>query len=375
MIRLLIADDSALMRKLLGGIFGAEGDFEIEFARDGEEALEVARRFRPHVATLDVNMPVMDGLTCLGRLMVEVPCPVVMVSSLTRENAEATLEAMRLGAVDFIAKPEGTISLNIDRIRPHLVEKVRAAARARLRPTLRLAERVRHQIGRSGAAQAPDGPAPPMPPLPPMRGAVPARSRRRPESGGAIEGLVLLGASTGGPRAIEVVLSGLPGDLPWPVLVAQHIPAAFTGVFAQRLDQLCELTVVEVSRPTPLRAGHAYIGRGDADIVVARRPSGLVALSVPSSPSFRWHPSVDRLVYSALDVVEAPKLLGVLLTGMGNDGAAAMARVKAEGGRTIAEAEETAVVWGMPGDLVGRDGASIVAPLPGIVPSILKSVT
>jgi two-component system chemotaxis response regulator CheB len=189
-----------------------------------------------------------------------------------------------------------------------------------------------------------------------------------------VDGLVLMGASTGGPNAVEVVLSGLPGDFPWPILVAQHIPATFTGALAQRLDRLCELTVVEVSRPTPLRVGHAYIGQGDADLIVARRPTGLFALPVPSSSSFRWHPSVDRLVYSALDVVGAPKLLGVLLTGMGNDGAAAMARLKAEGGCTIAEDSTTAVVWGMPGDLVARDGASIVAPLPDIVPSILDSV-
>lgn len=370
MIRLLIADDSALMRKLLGSIFGAEGDFEIEFARDGAEALEVARRFRPDVATLDVNMPVMDGLTCLSRLMVEAPCPVVMVSSLTREGAEATLQAIRLGAVDFVAKPEGTISLNIDRIRPQLVEKVRVAAKVRLRPTLHLAERVRHQIGRAGTAarQKPRH----SPRLPASR--APADSRQRAGAEDAVDGLVLMGASTGGPNAVEVVLCGLPGDFPWPVLVAQHIPATFTGALAQRLDRLCELTVVEVSRPTPLRAGHAYVGQGDADLIVARRPTGLFALPVPSSPSFRWHPSVDRLVYSALDVVEAPKLLGVLLTGMGNDGAAAMARLKAEGGRTIAEDSTTAVVWGMPGDLVARDGASVVAPLPDIVPSILKSV-
>ena len=153
MIRLLIVDDSALMRKLLSGIFEQEGDFDIRTARNGAEALELAKSFAPQVATLDINMPVMDGLTCLSRLMIEAPLPVVIVSSQTLEGAETTLEALHLGAVEVVAKPEGTVSLSIDRIRPMLVEKVRAAAKARLRPTLRLTDRVRHRIGgMAGAA-------------------------------------------------------------------------------------------------------------------------------------------------------------------------------------------------------------------------------
>ena len=152
MIRLLIADNSALMRKLLEDIFVKEGDFNIRLARNGNEALDLVRSFDPQVVTLDVQMPGMDGLTCLGQIMIEAPRPVVMISSLTAEGAEATLEAIELGAVDFIAKPGGTVSLEIDRLRPMLVEKVRAAANARIRRTLRLAERVRHQIRGAGLA-------------------------------------------------------------------------------------------------------------------------------------------------------------------------------------------------------------------------------
>ena len=152
MIKLLIADDSALMRKLLEDIFLEEGDFDIRLARNGNEALELVRSFDPQVVTLDVQMPGMDGLTCLGQIMIEAPRPVVMISSLTAEGAEATLEAIELGAVDFIAKPSGTVSLEIDRLRPMLVEKVRAAANARIRRTLRLAERVRHQMRGAGLA-------------------------------------------------------------------------------------------------------------------------------------------------------------------------------------------------------------------------------
>ena len=155
MIRLLIADNSALMRKLLEGIFLAEGDFDIRLARNGNEALELVRAFDPQIVTLDVQMPGMDGLTCLSRIMIEAPRPVVMISSLTAEGAEATLEAIELGAVDFIAKPSGAVSLEIDRLRPLLVEKVRAAASARIRRTLRLTERVRHQIRSAGLVSRP----------------------------------------------------------------------------------------------------------------------------------------------------------------------------------------------------------------------------
>ena len=152
MIKLLIADDSALMRKVLEDIFLQEGDFDIRLARNGTEAIELVRSFDPQVVTLDIQMPGMDGLTCLSQIMIEAPRPVVMISSLTAEGADATLEAIELGAVDFVAKPSGTVSLEIDRLRPVLVEKVRAAANARIRRTLRLTERVRHQIRGAGLA-------------------------------------------------------------------------------------------------------------------------------------------------------------------------------------------------------------------------------
>jgi two-component system chemotaxis response regulator CheB len=155
----------------------------------------------------------------------------------------------------------------------------------------------------------------------------------------------------------------LPADFPWPILIAQHMPATFTGPLARRLDTLCALTVLEVTGPTPLRAGHVYVGRGDADMIVSRRPDGIILTVAPSSPDYRWHPSVDRLVLTAMEHLGPRRLIGVLMTGMGNDGAAAMTRLSAEGGRTIAEAEETAIVWGMPGELVKAGGAQLVAPL------------
>jgi two-component system chemotaxis response regulator CheB len=185
-------------------------------------------------------------------------------------------------------------------------------------------------------------------------------------------GLVLIGVSTGGPGAIEAILPRLPRHFPWPIVVAQHMPQTFTGVFARRIDGLCVLNVSELVRPMPVAAGHVFIARGDADVVVSRRSGTLTALPVPSSERHPWHPSVERLVDSALEHVPPANLLAVMLTGMGDDGAEAMARVKALGGRTIAEAEETAVVWGMPGELVKRNGASIVLPLPRIADQIMR---
>jgi two-component system chemotaxis response regulator CheB len=358
-IRLLIVDDSALMRRLLGNVFRAEGDFELAFARDGVEALEMVASFQPNVVTLDVQMPRMDGLACLDRIMLERPCPVVMVSSLTEAGAKETLAALELGAVDFVPKPGGAVSLGMEELTPLLLEKVRAAAGARLRRSLRLTERVRLRAGLPlGELRAP------TPRPAPLR----TTMSRPPEPS---EGVVLVGCSTGGPPALDALLSQLPADFPWPILVAQHMPGSFTGPLARRLDGLCALHVMEVTLPVPIAPGGVYIGRGDADIILGRRPAGLVALAAPALPEHRWHPSVDRLVTSAVQQLPPARLVGVLMTGMGNDGAAAMARLRAEGGRTIAEAEETAVIWGMPGELVRAGGADAVLPLDEIAGALV----
>ncbi|PHK93290.1 chemotaxis response regulator protein-glutamate methylesterase [Pseudoroseomonas rhizosphaerae] len=373
MIRLLVVDDSPLMRRLLTGLFEAEGDFLLAQARDGVEALARLHDFAPDVVTLDVQMPRLGGLACLERIMLERPCPVVMLSALTASGAEATLEALRQGAVDVVPKPGGAVSLSMETLGPELVRKVRAAARARPRGAHRLAERVRLRAQAALRGAAPPG-IPPATPrdaprgepalscsaAPPPRPVFPAML---PQAPGLPGGVVLVGASTGGPPALEALLAPLPAGFPWPLVVAQHMPAAFTGPLARRLDGQCALSVEEVARPVPLRPGHAYVARGDADILLSRRPEGLVALPVPALAAYRWHPSVDRLVESAMQHLPASRLAGVLLTGMGNDGAAAMARLHAGGGRTLAEAEESAVIWGMPGSLVRCGGASQVAPV------------
>jgi two-component system, chemotaxis family, protein-glutamate methylesterase/glutaminase len=350
-IKVLIVDDSALARKLFTAALTAQPDIEVAFARDGAEALEQVRSFRPDVITLDVHMPKMNGLECLDRIMVESPSPVVMVSSLTEVGAEETLEALRLGAVDFVAKPKGAFSLYMAEFAPVLVQKVRAAASAKLKGSTRLKDKVRHRIG---AGRPPKYSA----------GAV-ARVPLSPVCAEG-KGLVLIGVSTGGPPALDLLLSGLPPTFGWPVLIAQHMPATFTGPLARRLDSICSLQVQEVSGITRLRQGSVYVARGDADLVVSRRGGDLVAMPAPARAEYPWHPSADRLVRSAMEHVAPQQLVGVLLTGMGDDGAAAMTALNGAGGKTIAEAEETAVIWGMPGALVKAGAADWVLPLPDI---------
>jgi len=349
-IKVLVVDDSALVRKLFGRVLSSEQEFEVAFARDGLEALTKLEEFKPDVVTLDVQMPQMNGLECLDRIMLQRPSPVVMVSSVTAEGAEATLDALRLGAVDFIAKPTGAVSLRIDEFAPVFIAKIRMAATAKLPASRRLKERVQY---RAGAAA----------PRPPASRVEVTESLPDAPLG---DGIVLVGTSTGGPPALEALLVPLPATFPWPILVAQHMPAGFTGPLARRLDGICSLEVVEVTSPTPLQAGCVYIGRGDADIIVSKRARGLVVLSAPAKANYPWHPSTDRLVRSAMENMPARQLIGVLMTGMGNDGAEAMAELRRDGGHTIAEAESTAVVWGMPGELVRADGATWVVPLPKI---------
>ncbi len=342
MTRLLIVDDSALMRRQLTQIFAAAGGFEISQARNGREAVELNRSFLPDVVTLDINMPEMDGLTALSLIMAERPVPVVMVSSLTEAGALATFEALNLGAVDYIVKPGGTISLSIGQITEELVGKVRAAAAARIkkaRPAAgALVQRLREEHKKIAAR--------------------PLTLRR----GVAAEGLVLIGVSTGGPRTLEDILPRLPADFPWAVLVAQHMPAAFTKSFADRLDRACALHVVEASAPMVVEPGTVYIAKGSADMVLALRAGKLTVLPKPESAAHLWHPSVELLGRSALEHCDPARLTAVMLTGMGTDGSEAFTEIKQRGGYTIAESEESAVVFGMPKELIEKRGASVVLP-------------
>jgi two-component system chemotaxis response regulator CheB len=357
MKKVLVVDDSALMRKLLTSVL-REGGYEVNSARNGAECVEMVVQWQPDVVTLDINMPEMDGLTALSLLMAARPTPVVMVSSLTEHGALATFEALALGAVDFIAKPGGTISLHVDDIAKLLLEKVRSASRAKV----------------GGVRRAPTATVKPMARPAPVRSVFPATTAapgnpapmHKTTAAQGPAGLVLIGVSTGGPRTLEDILPKLPADFPWPVLVAQHMPANFTDTFARRMDSLCALNVVEVAAGMPLEAGRVYIGRGGTDLTVVNRGGKLHAAPRPETPAVLWHPSVEILVDTAMQHFAPQRLVGVMLTGMGNDGAAAMARLRSAGGRTIAESQETAVVFGMPQELIELGGASLVLPCTGI---------
>lgn len=357
MTRVLVVDDSALMRKFLGRLFEAEEGFEVATARDGADALSKIGAFNPDVVTLDVEMPNMDGLACLDRIMVEHPCPVVMVSALTEHGADETLEALEMGAVDFVAKPEGTISLHGEEFGPLILDRVRNAAGIRIRRSARLADRLRFK---SGAEPRPT----------PARRTKVRATLAQPGLGDDM--LVLVGASTGGPPALDALLSRLPAEFRWPIVIAQHMPETFTASFARRLDGLCALPVQEVTAPVLIENGAVYVGRGDADLLITRRGDRLMAMPAPASPEHRWHPSVDRLVASAMQCRPASQLLGILMTGMGNDGATQMTNLRKAGGHTIAESEETAIVWGMPGELVRMDGATDIVALPRIADRLLE---
>jgi two-component system chemotaxis response regulator CheB len=338
MTKVLVVDDSALMRKHLTNLL--EGEFEVMTARNGVEALACLDSFDPDVITLDINMPEMDGITCLSNIMNRRPKPVVMVSSLTEEGAEVTLQALSLGAVDYVRKPDGTISLSIERIHRELLEKIRAASRARVRRSTGLASRVRSERSRISERVGA------------KRQFAPLTSQRH--------GLVLVGVSTGGPGTLEDILPLLPANFPWSIVIAQHMPGSFTAVFARRLNDMCAMTVTEVTRQMPLEPGTVYVAKGDADLVILRRGAGYAAAPVPASADFLWHPSVQRMVASAIEAAPANRLMGVQLTGMGDDGAEGMADLNRRGGRTIAQDAETSIVFGMPNELIKRGGADVV---------------
>ena len=356
MLKILIVDDSALMRRHLTQLFESEGDFLIRHARNGNEAVRENREFQPDVVTLDINMPELDGISALSLIMAERPVPVIMLSSLTKKGALATFEALNLGAVDFVAKPDGTISLSVDDIARDLVSKVRSAARAKLRP------------GRTRETAAPlSRPATtPQPKAP----AAPVRNSQAPT--GVRDKVILIGVSTGGPRTLEDILPALPANLNAPIVIAQHMPASFTQSLASRLDRACAMKVMEVNKATPLESGTIYIGRGSADVTLCVRNNQLYAQSKPEDAEYLWHPSVELLGQSAMRYCDPRQVMAILLTGMGHDGSKVFTELHKKGTSTIAESSETAIVFGMPAELIERRGAGKVLPATAIASQIIQ---
>ena len=334
-VKVLIVDDSALMRKLFTELFEKEG-FIVRVARNGEEALTKAVEFEPDCITLDINMPVMDGMTCLAMLKKLYTCPIIMVSSLTQEGATITLVGLALGASDFVLKTGGTVSRDISDLEIPLINKI-------------------HALTKTGKPQRPTTKTPPV-----VKQKVVRSNKNVPFE------VVLVGVSTGGPKKLEHLVANLSSSFPAPVVISQHMPASFTNALAKRLDGLSPLSVVEVDSKMPMKPGTVYLAKGDADLAFSKVGKDVFARPVPSSPSFLWHPSIDRMVDSALTCYKPLSMLCVQLTGMGCDGVAAMSKAFKEGATTIAESEATSVVFGMPKELIEAGCASFVLDSPKV---------
>lgn len=322
-IRVLVVDDSALMRGLLTEVINSAEDVEVVGAApDAQTAREMIKALNPDVLTLDVQMPKMDGLEFLERLMRLRPMPVVMVSAYTLAGSDTTLRALELGAIDFIGKPRADSTKAMEGYAEELLEKIRAAKGARLR---------RHIMTPLSAAK------PFVPPAPTETTAI------KPAASGKI---IFVGASTGGTEAIKEFLLGIPADCP-PVLIVQHMPETFTASFARRLDGLCPPHVIEVKGNEKVEPGKVYIAPGHSHLQIKRTPSGLVTELLATPPVNRHRPSVDVLFNSAAAVV-GRMAVGVILTGMGKDGAQGMLRMRQAGARTLGQDEASCVVYGMP---------------------------
>ena len=336
-IRVLVVDDSRLVREILVQIIDSQSDMRVVgVAEDAYQARSMITQLDPDVLTLDVEMPRMSGLDFLEKLMRARPMPVVMISAHTDQGSEATLRALELGAVDFVAKPRLNELIGAD-YRGVVAEKIRTAYAARVRP---------------GEPSARQGPAV-------RRSSVVPMADR-------CSTVIVVGASTGGTEAVRALLTPLPADAP-PVLVTQHMPERYTRLFAERLDSLCQIRVREAEHDEAILPGHAYIAPGGQHMRVRRGAGeGRYAISLSRDEPVNMHrPSVDVLFESAAQVL-GQRAIGVILTGMGKDGAAGMSRLKQAGGYTLAQDEASCVVFGMPREAIALGAAAEVVALPDL---------
>jgi two-component system chemotaxis response regulator CheB len=345
-IRVLVADDSALMRQTLKRIIGAEPGFElVGAARDGEDVVAKARELRPDVITMDINMPKLDGISALQIILDEKICPVVMVSSLTQRGAVTTFECLELGAFDFVAKPDGTVSANMGAVAADLLAKLSAAVSSGARDRGR------------------------------KRGFV--TRERIPTPVKVLETMapvaVAIGISTGGPATLAEILPLLPPQLPASLFLVQHMPASFIPTFARRLDDNCSLKVVEGRAGMRVEPGVCYVAPGGLHLCPHRKANGDIVIRTPAQPETLFMPSVNVMMEAVLGAYRE-NTVGVLMTGIGDDGANQMVAIRQAGGATIAESEETAIVYGMPREAFERGGAEIVAPHYEVAQHIVQAV-
>ena len=330
----LVVDDSAFMRKLIAEMIDAHPDFRvIGFARDGVDAMTQLGRLDPDIVTLDLEMPRLDGLRVLRRIMTELPRPVVVLSAGGAQYGDATLRALELGAVDFVRKPSGPVSLDLPIVRERLIDALGAAARATLAPPPSV-------VGRETISPPPEEVLPRV----------------------AATQLVVVASSTGGPRALAEIVPQLPATLPAAVVIAQHLPAEFTGAMAERLARTSRMSVCEAEDGMPLSAGVVYIARGGTNTTVAGA-AGIATLTQRSvEPRSGATPCADVLFDSAAEVFGAG-CTGVVLTGMGRDGAAGLRKIRSAGGRAIVQDEASSAIYGMPRAALLEAGADHVVSL------------
>jgi len=340
-MRVLICDDSAFMRRAIRSMLESDPEIEVVgVAHNGEQALDLVRRHSPDVVTMDIEMPVMDGLTALRRIMAEHPTHVVMVSSLTTAGSKAALDALRLGAADVFAKDHSTVSANIGEMRDDLVRRVRALAVAR-KPSPRTSP-AKPAGGSTTRAAARVGPA---------------KTETIPDVRAADVDLVVIGSSTGGPPVVERVLKAIPVGSRVPIVVAQHMPRMFTESMAARLDQLCSVKVVHLQPGMPLEPGAIHVAPGGENTHLKRSSSGRLTVRIDREPEGTlYFPSVDALFRSAAEAI-GRKAFGVVLTGMGEDGGVGAAELARRGGKVVAQEESSCVVYGMPKAVVSRNAA------------------
>lgn len=353
-IRAVVVDDSAFMRKSLSIMLESDGEIEVVgTARDGLDGLNLIKAQRPDVVTLDIEMPRMDGLTALEKIMAECPTSVIMVSSITTEGAEATLKALELGAVDFIPKELSYVSVNIVKIKEDLLRKVKEIVRQR---AVQMRLRRIQNFSSSGSRPAP-GISTPLKSLP--------RIGYR---------AIALGVSTGGPMSLQKVVPELSKNINCPVFIVQHMPPKFTKSLADRLNSMSSLEVKEAEHNEIVKNGTVYLAPGGYHMTTRRASTGAIAIEISESPSDTLHrPSVDVMMSSVLKVY-GKSTLGIIMTGMGKDGSEAIRELKGLGGYALAQDEQSCVVYGMPKAIVDAGHADVVAPLEKIAEIVNKAV-
>ncbi len=344
-IKALVVDDSAYNRTVISKMLASDKMIEVVgSATDGVDAIAKTLRFLPDVITLDLEMPNMDGFSFLRWLMLERPTPVIVLSS--RSDSQSVFRALELGAVEFLSKPESRISRSIESVRDELLSKVHAVLNlqmSKVKSTMDLLAR--------------EQPAP-----------VVRKEDEAPREQGLIE-VVAIASSTGGPPALQALLTGLPGDLSAAIVIAQHMPAGFTRSFAERLNKLSALVVREAAPGDRVEPGTALIAPGGQHLVVKRDSAGLVTDLVPRGPKDMYIPSADRMMVSVAEAC-GPAALGIVLTGMGKDGAEGVVAIKKKQGKCLAESEESAVIFGMPHEAIKTGAVDKVLPLSGMAEEI-----